>query len=95
MQMENQVELISKSAIIVNELGLHARSAGKIAEIVKNARSTVWLVKDGETADAASVIDMLTLACAKGSKIKIKIEDPTDLNILNAIADLIQQGFGE
>ena len=93
--MENQVESISKSAVIVNELGLHARSASKIAEIVKKARSNVWLVKDGETADAASVIDMLSLACAKGSKIKIKIEDPTDLNILNAIADLIQQGFGE
>ncbi len=89
------MESISKSAVIVNELGLHARAAGKIAEIVKKARSNVWLAKDGEAADAASVIDMLTLGCAKGSKITIEIEDPTDLNILNTIADLIQQGFGE
>ncbi|MBW2592162.1 MAG: HPr family phosphocarrier protein [Deltaproteobacteria bacterium] len=93
--MENWVELISRNVTIVNELGLHARSAGKIAAIVKNARSNVWIIKEGERADAASVIDILTLACAKGSKITIKIDDPADLNVLNAIAKLIGQGFGE
>lgn len=87
--------MISRNVTIVNELGLHARSAGKIAEIVKNARSDVWLIKEGERADAASVIDMLALACVKGSEITIKIEDPAELDILNDIAELIEQGFGE
>lgn len=87
--------MISKNVTIVNELGLHARSAGKIVEIVKNARSNVWIIKGGERADAASVIDILTLACAKGSKITIKIEDPAEFNILNSITELIEQGFGE
>ncbi len=89
------MELITRNLTIVNELGLHARAAGKIAEIVKSARSNVWLLKEKERADAASVIDMLTLACARGSEITIKIDDPSDLNILNAVAALIEQGFGE
>lgn len=89
------MESISRNITIVNELGVHARSAGKIAAIVKNARSNVWIIKEGERADAGSVIDILTLACVKGSKITIKIEKSADLNILNAIEELIKQGFGE
>lgn len=89
------MELISRNVTIVNELGLHARSAGKIAAIVKNARSNVWIKREGERADAASVIDILTLACAKGSKISIEIEEPADLNILNEIEELVKQGFRE
>ena len=45
--------------------------------------------------DAASIIDIITLACAKGSKITLKIDDQSDLDILNNIAKLIETGFGE
>ena len=48
--MGSRVELISRNVTIVNELGLHARSAGKIAAIVKNARSNVWIKREGERA---------------------------------------------
>ena len=80
---------------INNELGLHARSAAQIAELAKDSAGNVWIQKDDEKADAASIIDILTLACAKGTKISIIIEDPADLPILNAIADLVDNGFGE
>ena len=43
----------SKDVFIINELGLHARSAAKIAEIALNAESKVWISKeDGENVDA-------------------------------------------
>ena len=80
---------------INNELGMHARSAAQIAELAKDSAGNVWIQKDDEQADAASIIDILTLACAKGTKITIVIEDPADLPILNAIADLVDNGFGE
>ena len=80
---------------IKNELGLHARSAAQIAGIVQNSFANVWIQKDNEKADASSIIDILTLACEKGTKITIIIEDLADLAILNAIADLVDSGFGE
>ena len=46
-------------------------------------------------ADASSIIDILTLACGKGTKITIIIEDWADINILDAIVDLVDSGFGE
>ena len=89
-----QIELIRKLTI-VNELGLHARSAAKIAEAAQNAKHKVWVQYDGERVDAASIIDLLTLGAACGSRIEIEIEDAEDTSILNAIANLVQTGFGE
>lgn len=85
----------SRITIIRNELGLHARSAARIAELAGNAVSNIWLVKDDQKADASSIVDLLTLACEKGTKIKIIIEDPADADILAALVDLVDNGFGE
>jgi phosphocarrier protein HPr len=84
-----------KVATINNELGLHARSAAQIARIAGNSAANVWLKKNDRMADASSIIDILTLACGKGTKITIIIEDLADINILNAIVDLVDSGFGE
>lgn len=84
-----------RQTTIVNELGLHARSAAQIADIARNSIANVWIEKNDEKADASSILDILTLACAKETKITIIIEDPGDLPILNAIADLVDNGFGE
>ena len=86
---------LSKDVIIINELGLHARAAAEIAKIARNARSNIWIIKEGIRADASGIIDILTLACPKGSKIMIKIEDQADIDILNAIVNLVEKGFEE
>ncbi len=80
---------------IKNELGLHARSAAQIAGIAQNSIANVWIQKDDEKADASSIIDILTLVCARGTKIAVIIEDLADIQILNAIVDLVDSGFGE
>ena len=84
-----------KVATIKNELGLHARSAAQITHIAGKSAAGVWLEKDDKMADASSIIDILTLACEKGTKITIIIENLADINILDAIVDLIDSGFGE
>jgi phosphocarrier protein HPr len=86
---------LSRTTIISNELGLHARSAARIAEIAGNAAANIWLVKDDQKADASSIVDILTLACEKGTKIRFIIENPADSGILNALIDLVDSGFGE
>jgi phosphocarrier protein len=86
---------ISKDVTVVNELGMHARSAAQISAIAKEANAPIWLQRDNERVDARSIIDILTLACEKGSTVTIVIEDPADLNTLNRIVRLVQDGFGE
>ena len=85
----------SRDIIIINELGLHARTAGMIAKLAAKTKSKVWIFKDGEKADASSIIDILTLCCTKGSKITIEINISADIEILNSIEELVSRGFGE
>ena len=93
--MANNNRVIAKDVVVINELGLHARSAAKIAELAKNAKSKVWVQKDNEKVDAKSIIDILTLACEKGSKIQIIVEDASDKTVLDSIVRLAVNGFGE
>jgi len=93
--MDESSKEYSKEVIIVNELGLHARSAAKIAKLAQNAKSTIWLIKDNEKVDASSIIDILTLACAKGSKIMLTVDNKSDIHILNEITALVERGFEE
>ena len=85
----------SKEVVIVSELGLHARSAAKIAKLAQNAKSTIWLIKDDEKADASSIIDILTLACPKGSRIALSADSLSDIDIINDITALVERGFEE
>jgi len=93
--MINSELKLTKQVIIVNELGLHARSAAKIAKLASRSKASVWIQKGSANADASSILDILTLACEKGSKITIGIENKADYDILEAIADLVEGGFGE
>ena len=93
--MVKQEHIVQRTVRIKNDLGLHARSAAKIAEIAQNAAGNVWIEKDGEKAAADSILDILTLVCEKGTEITITIEESDDRDILNAIADLVDSGFGE
>jgi len=80
---------------IVNALGLHARSAAKIAAICGKAQDKVWVRKDGETVDASSIIDLISLGCPQGSQIEVVIENKQDRHVLEEIANLVRSGFGE
>ena len=93
--MSRSLPALSREATIINEFGLHARSAAKIAEIANRATASVWIAKGEQEADASSIVDILTLACEKGTKITIRIENKADFNVLEALTDLVESGFGE
>ena len=90
-----EVLQLQKVTYIKNDLGLHARSAAQIAEIAQTSKGSVWVMKGDEKADASSIMDILTLVCEKGTKIRIVIDDAADRHILKAIVDLVDNGFGE
>lgn len=93
--METADTPLSRQVTIVNELGLHARSAAQIAAVAREAESGVWIDHAGESADATSIIDILTLACTQGTSLTLRIESPSDMNILDRLVELVRNGFGE
>ncbi len=88
-------KLLSRKVSIINEFGIHARPAAMIAKIAQKAEKTVWIGSEGDRADASSVIDILSICGKKGNLIILEIETENDIGVLESIAQLIKQGFGE
>lgn len=86
---------ISKSFTIKNDLGLHARVAALIVKVTEKYQSTVALEKNGEKADGKSILDILTLACPKGSVITVTADGDDAGSVLEELGALIESKFGE
>ena len=93
--MGNTTPSLSRTVYITNQWGLHARAAAKIAKIAEDACAGVWIIKNRQKADASSIIDILTLSAEKDTQITIAIDNPLDMDILNAIEEIVEKGFGE
>jgi|SaaInl8_200m_RNA_FD_contig_21_1569225_length_714_multi_12_in_0_out_0_2 phosphocarrier protein HPr len=86
---------LSRRVVIKNDLGIHARPAAMIAKLAGDAKSDVWIAKGKKWANASSVIDLLALVCPKGEGLSITIDDPSDIDVLNKLIMLVENGFGE
>ena len=81
--------------VIKNRLGLHARAAAKLVQAAGGYRADIRLVKDGEKADARSVLSLISLGCAEGARITIEAEGVDASSAVSALSDIIEARFGE
>jgi phosphocarrier protein HPr len=87
--------IVQKTLTIKNELGLHARSAAMIVRVLERYRSIVFLERDGNQVDARSLLDILTLACPKESRIVVRGDGDDAREAVDSIAKLVDEKFGE
>ncbi|MEQ5675081.1 PTS phosphocarrier protein NPr [Providencia stuartii] len=79
-----------------NRLGMHARPAMLLYELVKKFNSKVILRNNNQIeAKADSVIAMLMLDSEQGSTIDIEVSGPDEDQALSAIINLFESGFDE
>lgn len=81
--------------IISNRLGLHARPASRFASLASEFESDIWLIKDNEAVNGKSILEVLTLASPRGSRLKIRVKGPDAPMALAALKALVADGFGE
>lgn len=86
---------VSRDVVVVNEFGLHARSAARIAKVAKSARAGIWVSRGADRADATSVLELLGIACERGTTLTLAIDDPRDAPVLEELVRLVENGFGE
>lgn len=85
----------SSTLKVNNELGIHARSAALFAKVANQYESEVTVQKGSQSINAKSIMGLLTLAAAKGSKIKVITEGPDAAEALTVIRELVKGKFGE
>jgi 16S rRNA (cytidine1402-2'-O)-methyltransferase len=87
-------ELVKKLKI-KNNLGLHARAAGKIVELANQHESRLFLQKDDQEVDGSSILSILTLSCPKGTEIQARIVGKDSESFMEKLDELFEQKFGE
>ena len=82
---------VSRTVILINKDGLHARPA---AEFV-NLATTFSVPISVNGTDARSLLSIMSLGLARGSSVQLTSTDPAAGPAINALADLLESGFGE
>ncbi|MGC1861353.1 MAG: HPr family phosphocarrier protein [Methylocystis sp.] len=86
---------LSRELTIVNVKGLHARATAKFVQCCDRFDAVVTVTKDDETVGGSSIMGILTLGAAKGSSILVTASGPDAQAVLDALAELVANRFGE
>lgn len=84
-------DTVTRSVTLRNKAGLHARPA---AEFVKLA-STLPVPVTVNGKDAKSLLGIMSLGLTRGAVAEISSSGPGAAEAVNALADLVETGFGE
>lgn len=85
----------SKKVEIINKLGVHARAAAKLVKTASGFASEIIIRKNGQMANAKSIMGVMMLAASQHTWIDIEVEGEDAEMALSAIEALIANRFGE
>ncbi|WP_310621663.1 HPr family phosphocarrier protein [Flexibacterium corallicola] len=86
---------VGRSLTIVNSRGLHARASAKLVKLVEAFDARVEVSKDGQTVGGTSIMGLMMLAASIGCSIEVSVSGKQRNEALDAIAELVEDGFGE
>ncbi|MBO7520940.1 MAG: HPr family phosphocarrier protein [Opitutales bacterium] len=94
--MSSGTEQASKTLVVENKMGIHARPASKIVRVSnKYSGAELMVEKDGEKVDGKSIMSLMMLAAGKGSSIKFVASGEGAEEMLCEIEDLFKRKFDE
>ena len=80
---------------IVNTLGMHARPAALFAKVASKFDSEITIERNGVRVSGKSVIGLLSMEAAHGTKLIVEAEGSDAREALEELAALVSSGFGE
>ena len=83
-----------KTAVINNEVGLHARPATFFIQKANEFQSSIWVEKDERRVNAKSLLGVLSLGIVKGTEITLIGDGPDEKNAVDTLAELVSKDFG-
>lgn len=81
--------------VVPNTLGLHARPASLFVKLAEKFKSKITVEKDGMVVNGKSIMSLLMLVAEHGSTLIIKADGPDEDEAIEALVNLVKDGFGE
>jgi len=86
--------VIEREVVVANRLGLHARAAARFVHLANLYGARISVARDSARADGKSILGLLTLAAAKGSRLRLAA-DGDDAAEPRSARSLVRGRFGE
>ena len=89
--MEHTIERI---VTIRSKSGLHARPAATFVQKAKTFRSQITLSKNDKTANAKSILSVLTIGAEQGDQVLLKVTGDDAEIAIGELASLLEEDLG-
>jgi phosphocarrier protein len=87
--------MTSCSVTVVNQMVMHARAAAKFVHLATRYQAQVCVGGETRETDGKSIMGILLLAAARGSRITITADGVDEAEAIAALVALVASGFGE
>ena len=87
--------MITKEAVINNQVGLHARPATFFIQKANEFKSSIWVEKDERRVNAKSLLGVLSLGIVGGTSIDIIADGSDEQEAVDSLVALVESGFAE
>ncbi|MCD4828548.1 MAG: HPr family phosphocarrier protein [Candidatus Cloacimonetes bacterium] len=84
-----------KEITVTNKLGLHARPSALLVKTANNFRSELHIIMDDVEVNGKSIMGVMTLAAARGSRLVLQADGVDEDYLLEEIAKLFESNFSE
>lgn len=84
-----------KELLVQNKMGIHARPAAMIVRITNKYKAEVFVEKEEEQVNGKSIMGLMMLAAAKGSKVKFVAKGEDAEQMLAELEALFAKKFDE
>lgn len=89
------VSATSEGIVVPNHTGLHARPSATMVAIAKSYKSDIRLRRGDDSANAKSIVSIMSLAVGYGQKIVITAHGPDAREAVAELTQAIKDGLGE
>ena len=87
--------MVSKTIVVQNQVGLHARPATFFIQKSNEFKSSIWIEKEDRKVNAKSLLGVLSLGITKGTEVKIIADGVDEEEAINALETLIDSNFSD
>ena len=86
---------ITRTVVVTNREGIHARAAALIAELARRFDSEMLIIKDCERVKATDVLQILSLGAVQGTQLSLEAIGHDAEEALDALVQLFAGDFSE
>lgn len=89
------MSIISRTVLISNKRGLHARASAKFVTLASQQSANIEVEKDGSIVTGTSIMGLMMLGAAMGDQVTIKASGTDAHAALELLTELVENKFGE